>query len=50
MQFLTRKGFLIKEQGMSYLADTGPDLALGHLRTAACAYRIALGLGRARKY
>ena len=25
MKFLTRKGFLIEEQGMSYLGDTDPD-------------------------
>jgi hypothetical protein len=43
MKFLTRKGFLIEEQGMSYLADTDPDTALGPLRAAACTYRIALG-------
>jgi len=43
MTFLTRKGFLIEEQGMSYLADSDPDLALGPLRAAACTYRIALG-------
>jgi hypothetical protein len=43
MKFLTRKGFLIEEQGMSYLADTDPDLALGPLQAAACTYRIALG-------
>ncbi|MGH8581481.1 MAG: hypothetical protein ACREWG_01580 [Gammaproteobacteria bacterium] len=43
MKFLTRKGFLIEEQGMSYLADTDPDRALGPLRAAACTYRIALG-------
>lgn len=28
MKFLTRKGFLIEEQGMTYRADTDPDLAL----------------------
>jgi hypothetical protein len=28
MKFLTRKGFLIEEQGMTYLADTDPDFAL----------------------
>ena len=47
MKFLTRKGFLIEEQRMTYIADTDPDLALGPLRAAACIYRIALG--RARK-
>jgi hypothetical protein len=43
MRFLTRKGFLIEEQSMTYLADTDPDTALGPLRAAACTYRIALG-------
>jgi hypothetical protein len=43
MKFLTRKGFLIEEQGMSYLDDSDPDRALGPLRAAACTYRIALG-------
>jgi hypothetical protein len=43
MKFLTRKGFFIEEHGMSYLADSDPDLALGPLRAAACTYRIALG-------
>ena len=33
----------IEEQGMTYLTDTDPDLALGPLRAAACTYRIALG-------
>ncbi len=50
VKFLTRKGFLIEEQGMSYLTDTDPDLALGPLQAAACTYRIALGPGRTRKY
>ena len=39
MTFLTRKGFRIEEQGMTYLADIDPDLALGPLRAAACTYR-----------
>jgi len=43
MKFLVRKGFLIEQQGMSYLADTDPDLALGPLWAAASTYRIALG-------
>ena len=43
MKLLTRKGFLIEEQGMSYLADTDPDTALGPLQAAACTYRIAFG-------
>jgi hypothetical protein len=36
MKFLTRKGFPIEEQGMSYLADTDPDRGLGSLQAAAC--------------
>ena len=32
MKLLTRKGFLIEEQGMSYLADTDPDRASGPCR------------------
>jgi hypothetical protein len=43
MKFLTRKGFLIEEQGMTYLADTDLDIALRPLQAAACTYRIALG-------
>ena len=43
MKFLTRKGFLIEEQGRRYRADTDPDTPLGPLRAAACTYRIALG-------
>ena len=41
MKFLTRKGYLIQEQGMTYLTDTDLDLALGPLQAAACAYRTA---------
>ncbi|MGH8605347.1 MAG: hypothetical protein ACREXR_21925, partial [Gammaproteobacteria bacterium] len=40
MKLLTRKGYLIEEQGMTYLGDTDPDLALGPLHAAACTYRI----------
>jgi hypothetical protein len=36
MKFLTRKGFLIEEQGMTYLADSGPETALAPLQQAAC--------------
>jgi hypothetical protein len=32
MKFLTRKGYLIEEQGMTYLGDTGPETALGPRR------------------
>jgi Putative transposase/Transposase zinc-binding domain len=38
MRLLTREGSLIEEQGMTYLANTDPDLALGSLQAAACTY------------
>ncbi len=43
MRLLTRKGYLIEEQGMSYLTDSDPEAALRPLQAAACTYRIALG-------
>ena len=43
MNFLTRKGFLIEEQGMTYLADSDPDPALGPPGSDGSTYRIALG-------
>jgi hypothetical protein len=43
MTLLTRKGYLVEEPGMTYLAETDPDLALAPLQSAACTYRIALG-------
>jgi hypothetical protein len=43
MKLLTRKGYLTEAQGMTYIADTDPDTALGPLQAAACTYRIALG-------
>ena len=41
MRLLTRQGYLIEEPGMTTLADTDPDLALGPLQAAACTYRVA---------
>ncbi len=49
MKFLTRKGFLIEEQGMSYLADSDPDLALGPLRRRPAPTGSPWGPGRAKK-
>ncbi|MGH8472943.1 MAG: transposase, partial [Gammaproteobacteria bacterium] len=43
MKLLTHQGYLIEEQGMTYLADPDPDSALGPLQAAACTYRIAFG-------
>ncbi|MGH8591559.1 MAG: hypothetical protein ACREXX_20270 [Gammaproteobacteria bacterium] len=43
MKLLTRKGYLIEQGGMTYLADPGPETALGPLQQAACTCRIAFG-------
>jgi hypothetical protein len=43
LKLLTRTGYLIEEQGMSYLAEAESDRALTRLQAAACTYRIALG-------
>ena len=43
LKCLTRQGYLIEEEGMSYLADTDADHALTPLQAASCSYRIALG-------
>ncbi len=43
MNRLTRLGYLVEEQGMSYLADLDPDNPLAPLQAASCTYRIALG-------
>jgi len=40
---LTRLGYLVEEQGMTYLADIDPDNPLTPLQAASCTYRIALG-------
>jgi len=50
MRLLTRKGYLIEEQGMSYLTDSDPEAALRPLQAAACTYRIALGPRAGKKY
>ncbi|NNF96595.1 MAG: hypothetical protein HKM94_06705 [Halobacteria archaeon] len=43
MKLLTRQGYLVEEQGMSYMAETDPDSAMAPLQSAACTYRIVLG-------
>ena len=40
---LTRLGFIVEEEGMTYLGDTDPDNPLTPLQAASCSYRIALG-------
>ncbi len=49
LKILTRKGALIEEQGLPYLAALDADPALAPLHTAACTYRIALGPRRGQK-
>ena len=49
MKVLTRKGALIEEAGLPYLADTDRDPALAPLHAAACTYRIAPGPRAGRK-
>ena len=43
MKLLTRQGYLVEEQGMTYLADMDADNPLASMQAAACTYRIALG-------
>ena len=43
LKLLTRTGYLIEEQGITYLAEAESDRALTRLQAAACTYRIALG-------
>ena len=43
LKTLTRLGYLVEEQGMSYLADMDSDNPLASLQAASCSYRIALG-------
>ena len=43
MKLLTRRGYLVEEQGMTYLADTDADHPLATLQAVSCTYRIALG-------
>jgi len=43
MNLLTRRGYLIAEQDMLYLAETDTHTAMAPLQSAACTYRIAFG-------
>lgn len=43
MKWLTRQGYLIEEEGTSYLGEIAADRALTPLQAAACTYRIAFG-------
>lgn len=44
-----RLGYLVEEEGMSYLADIDADHLLRSLQAAACTYRIAYGLRAGQK-
>ena len=43
LKMLTRLGYLVEEEGVSYLSDIDADNALASLQAASCTYRIALG-------
>jgi hypothetical protein len=43
LKMLTRQGYLVEEQGMTYIADMDTDNPLASLQAASCTYRIALG-------
>ena len=43
LKMLTRQGYLVEEQGMTYMADIDPDNPLRSLQAASCTYRIAFG-------
>jgi Putative transposase len=43
MKTLTRRGYLVEEEGMTYIADMDVDNPLASLQAASCIYRIALG-------
>ena len=46
MKWLTRQGYLIEEEGMSYLGEIAADRALTPLQAASCTYRIAAAATR----
>ena len=51
VSLLTRTGYLIAEQGVSYLTQAESDRALTPLHAAACTYRIAAqGHTQGKKY
>jgi hypothetical protein len=43
MKLLTRRGYLVEEQGMPWLAETNTENSLASLQAASCTYRIVLG-------
>ena len=49
LKMLTRLGYLLEVQGMTYMADRDADNPLRSLQAASCTYRIALGLRAGQK-
>jgi hypothetical protein len=49
LKLLTRRGYLIEEQGQTYLEGEGEESALSNLQAAATSYRIGLGPRRGKK-
>ena len=49
MKLLTRKGYLIEEQGMTTLADTNPDPTLGPCKRRPAPTALRSGPGRDKK-
>ena len=43
MKMLTSQGYLVEEQGMTYLADLDAHNPLRPMQAASCTYRIAFG-------
>jgi len=43
MKMLTRLGYHIEEEGITYIADMDADNPLASLQAASCIFRIALG-------
>ena len=43
MKLVTRKGYLVEEQGITDMAENEADSAMTPLQSAACTYRLALG-------
>ncbi len=49
LKLLTRRGYLVEDQGQTYLEGEGEESALSNLQAAATSYRIGLGPRRGKK-
>ena len=49
LKLLTRRGYLVEDQGQTYLEGEGDESALSTLQGAATSYRIGLGPRRGKK-